>query len=53
MAISGEETVKAFYMEGWVRHDKTAAVEKTIAAVTDAYQLEFQIRSLMKFLLRY
>jgi len=41
MAISGEETVKAFYMEGWVRHDKTAAVEKTIAAVTDAYQLEF------------
>jgi len=33
MAISGEETSKAFYMEGWVRHDKTAEVEKTIAAV--------------------
>ena len=41
MAISGEETGKAFYMEGWVRHDKTAEVEKTIAAVTDAYQLDF------------
>jgi V/A-type H+-transporting ATPase subunit I len=42
MAISGEETVKAFYMEGWVRHDKTAEVEKTIAGVTDAYQLDFR-----------
>lgn len=41
MANGGEETLKTFYVEGWVRHDKTDAVEQAVQAVTDAYQLEF------------
>lgn len=41
MATGGTETEKTFYVEGWVRHDRTDSVAKTIEGVTDAYQLEF------------
>lgn len=42
MAVSGTETDKTFYLEGWCRNDRTKNIEKAIASVTDAYQLTFK-----------
>ena len=41
LANGGVETEKTFYMEGWVRNDRTVQVERAIRSVTDAYQIEF------------
>lgn len=41
MAQGGAETDKTFYLEGWCRADRAEAVEKAVASVTDAYELNF------------
>lgn len=35
------ETMETVYLEGWVRSDRTKAVEKAVRSVTDVYDLEF------------
>ena len=42
LANGGTETVKTFCLQGWVRHDCTESVEKSVKSVTDAYQLDFR-----------
>ena len=41
MASSGLETQKTFFVEGWVRADKTDEVVKAVKGVTPAYDLNF------------
>ena len=41
MASSGLETQKTFFVEGWVRADKTDEVVKAVKEVTPAYDLNF------------
>ncbi|MDD4721325.1 MAG: V-type ATP synthase subunit I [Acidaminococcaceae bacterium] len=41
MALSGVETQKTFFVQGWVRADKTEVVTKAVAEVTSAYDLNF------------
>ena len=41
LANGGVETEKTFYMQGWVRKDRTVEVERAVRSVTDAYQIEF------------
>lgn len=41
MALSGVETQKTFFLQGWVRADRTEAVTKAVADVTSAYDLNF------------
>ena len=36
------ETVETVFLEGWVRSDRTARVEKAVARVTDCYELTFR-----------
>ena len=41
MALSGEETQKTFFIQGWVRADKTEMVKKAIGDTTSAFDLNF------------
>lgn len=41
LAFGGEETEKTFYLQGWLREDKAAEVEKAIAEATAVYDLTF------------
>lgn len=41
LANGGTETQKTFFVQGWVRVDRTKEVEKAVKSVTAAYQLEF------------
>ncbi len=41
MALSGVETQKTFFVQGWVRADKMEVVTKAVAEVTSAYDLNF------------
>lgn len=40
-AVRYGETVETAILEGWVRSDKVSTIEKTVAQVTDCYDLEF------------
>lgn len=41
MQHRGEETEKTFYLEGWVRADRTEAVRRAVNEATDAFELNF------------